>query len=86
MDSLISISTDGTIAFVYDDLLAPLVEEGESSIRRASHVEPHAAGGWSVDLSPMGGPVLPERFALRRDALAAEKAWIEEHLAGAIGD
>ncbi len=45
---------------------------------RASHVEP-CAGGWSADMSPVGGPVLTG-FTKRSQALAAEVAWLEENV------
>jgi hypothetical protein len=51
---------------------------GEVSIRRSSHVEPDAAGRWWADLGPVAGPRLGP-FALRSQALAAERVWLEEH-------
>ena len=51
---------------------------GNLSIRRASHVEPDARGGWWADLSPVGGAVLGP-FGRRSEALAAEQLWLEEH-------
>ena len=55
-----------------------LAELGAVDVRRASHVEPDGAGGWSADLSPVGGPVLTG-FHHRSEALAAEVAWLEQH-------
>jgi hypothetical protein len=51
---------------------------GVPDIRRASHVEPNADGGWWSDLSPVGGPRLGP-FGRRSEALAAEQAWLEGH-------
>lgn len=73
---IIRVTPQGGLHFVYDDELVPLLDLGASSIRRASHVEP-APGGWTADLSPVGGPVLGP-FILRAQALAAERRWLEE--------
>jgi len=51
---------------------------GVVSIRRASHVEPEADGTWCADLAPVGGPKLGP-YALRSQALDAERAWLEAH-------
>jgi hypothetical protein len=71
------IDAQATVRGLYDEAfdLSPL---GELSIRRASHVEPDAAGRWWADLSPSGGPKLGP-FARRSEAIAAEMAWIEAH-------
>ena len=45
---------------------------------RASHVEPDAAGQWSADLAPVGGPKLGP-FDTRADALAAEIVWLNRY-------
>ncbi len=77
----ISVRADGTVVFIYDDDLLPLMDMGRPEIRRASCVEP-APHGWTADLLPVGGPVLGP-FRWRRDALAAEVVWLEEyHLQG----
>lgn len=70
------ISPRGEITFVWDDRLEPLLPLGEVSIRRASWVEPRGTA-WIADLSPVGGPTLGP-FRLRHQALAAERAWLEE--------
>ena len=75
----IAIKPDGTMSFIYDDRLAGLCEEGDAHTTRASHVEPAAEGGWSADMAPVNGPILGP-FRLREDALAAEVAWLNEHL------
>lgn len=68
----------GDLEFIYDDRLAPLLEAGQSEVMRASHVEPDQ-GGWSADLSPVGGPILGP-FPLRNQALNAEVAWLKNFL------
>ena len=66
---------DGIIRAVYAEDL-DLKNLGSLVIRRASHVEPDAKGGWLADLSPVSGPVLGP-FNRRSEALAAEMAWLE---------
>lgn len=64
---------------IYDDALAPLLASlGETTTRRASHVEPDPRGGWQADMSPVGGPIL-RGFPLRSEALAAEREWLLAH-------
>ena len=72
------ISSSGQIRCIYGEAIS-LQELGTVSIHRASHVEPDASGNWLADLSPIDGPVLGP-FALRSEALAAEVAWLEQHL------
>lgn len=72
------ISPTGQIRCIYGEAIS-LQELGTVSIQRASHVEPDAAGNWLADLSPVDGPVLGP-FALRSEALAAEVAWLEQHM------
>ncbi|MEQ8208273.1 MAG: hypothetical protein RH917_00455 [Lacipirellulaceae bacterium] len=62
---------------LYTDKFA-LRELGSMRIERASHVEPDEQGDWLVDLGPVEGPRLGP-FPLRREALAAEVAWLEAH-------
>jgi len=69
------ISPTGTIRCVYSEAI-DLGRLGELDIRRASHVEPTAGGGWITDLSPVAGPTLGP-FPSRSLALAAEAAWLE---------
>ena len=76
----IVIDRGGTLRCLYTEEL-DLDALGELSIRRASHVEPTDGGGWTADLSPVGGPVLGP-FATRSAALPAEIAWLEEHMLG----
>ena len=70
----LSITPDGTIQFLWDDTLAPLLDLGEGEIKRASYVEPKG-NKWIADLHPAGGPVLGP-FPLRSDALTAEQDWL----------
>ena len=50
-------------------------EPGKLRITRASHVEPDAAGCWSADMGPSGGPVLGP-YSSRSEALQAERGWL----------
>jgi hypothetical protein len=79
--SKILVKPDGTLVFIYSDALAPLLDEGKATVKRASHVEPHPDGGWTADMTPhaKNGPVFGP-FALRQEALDAEVAWLEQHL------
>lgn len=70
----LTIGTDGTIRGIYSDDLTGIIEQGKARITRASHVEPHSAGGWFADMRPSGGPVLMadgHSFWLRDDLDAA---------------
>ncbi|MEQ8786695.1 MAG: hypothetical protein RIC55_10370 [Pirellulaceae bacterium] len=69
------ISPQGTLRCVYDETL-DLHGLGRLAISRGSHVEPDELGRWHADLSPAGGPTLGP-FALRSEALAAERDWFE---------
>lgn len=85
----IVIEPDGTITFIYSDDLADMLDLGTARVQRASHVEP-VAGGWTADMSPVGGPVLlaaeGKPFKLRSEALEAEVAWLNCHLLNGSGD
>ena len=53
----------GSASFIYDDSLAPLLKEGQSTVTRASHVEPASTvspgtEGWIADMRPSGGQIL----------------------------
>lgn len=80
----ISVADGGEMAFVYDDDLLELLDEGEATIARASHVEPapHPDGGqgWNVDMSPSGGPASLGVYRERSVALAVEVAWLQENV------
>lgn len=77
----VKIDVEGTMHFIWDDKLVPLLEAGAGTIRRASHVEPTSQGLWGADLSPVNGPLLGP-FRTRREALDAEVAWLEENFLG----
>ncbi len=71
------IDRTGQLRFVYDEAI-DLTALGQPVIRRASYVEPDADGRWSADMQPVNGPVLGP-FDRRSEALAAERAWLDEH-------
>jgi hypothetical protein len=71
-------TTTGCVRYLYDEAL-DLSALGQTSIRRASHVEPDEAGLWWADLALVAGPRLGP-FVRRSDALAAEAAWLEARL------
>lgn len=74
----LAVLADGSLAFLWDDDLAPLLDLGQATIQRVSRVEPEGRG-WTADLAPVGGPRLGP-FRLRGQALAAEREWLAEHL------
>jgi hypothetical protein len=53
---------------------------GSLHIARASYLEPDDQGQWWTDLSPAAGPILGP-FAMRSEALATERQWLDSHLA-----
>lgn len=71
----LSISPSGEVTFIYDDVHAGLMDEGEATTTRASHVEPQGSE-WIADMSPVDGPVLGP-FRLRREALDAEVEYLK---------
>lgn len=75
MEAIITVENGG-LSFIYSDALVELLNLGDATVTRASHVEP-AAGGWTADMSPVGGPVLGP-FRLRQEALDAEVSWLQE--------
>ena len=68
------VQPDGNVKCVYDEAI-DLTVLGRLRITRGSHVEPTAGGRWTADMGPCGGPVLGP-FALRSEALAAERDWL----------
>jgi hypothetical protein len=78
------VQPDGSLRCLYGEELN-LAALGRITIRRASHVEPTDDGRWTADLKPSGGPLLGP-FALRSEALEAERAWLETRLAGTVHD
>jgi hypothetical protein len=71
------VDAQGVVRCVYAEAI-DLTVLGPVSIRRASHVEPDAAGQWWADLAPVAGPRLGP-FARRAEALTAEQRWLEVH-------
>lgn len=82
MPASIFVRPDGTVEFLYEDALRPLLALGPATITRASHVEPTPDGRWTADLSPRGGPLLGP-FTRRQEALDAERSWLQAHWLGA---
>jgi len=74
------IERGGRVRCLYDEAI-DLAALGAVSIARASHVEPDRAGAWWAELAPVHGPRLGP-FAKRTAALAAERAWLEQHWLG----
>ena len=68
----------GVATCLYDEAI-DLSRFGPLDFHRASHVEPDVLGRWWADLHPVAGPVLGP-FALRSEALTAERIWLEERL------
>lgn len=83
MELVITFDDNGRARAVYDDALAPVfsaLSDARPRVRRVSHVEPALlSSGWCADMAPVDGPILGP-FALRSEALAAERAWLTEHL------
>ena len=77
------VSPDGTARGLYGELIDPGVL-GPARTVRASHVEPADGGGWTADLSPVGGPTLGP-YPLRSAALTAEAEWLRRNLLTATG-
>ena len=72
----IIIQPDGTMTYIYNDDMVALMDEGTSTTRRVSHVEPNSDGpGWTADMSPVAGPVLGP-YRTRGEALSAEVEWL----------
>lgn len=68
---------DGVAEFVYSDDLVDLTKQGDTTITRASHVEPHPTRlGWIADMAPSGGPVLGKT----RTFADCERDIIDDHL------
>ena len=79
------VDSAGAIRCVYDEAI-DLAALGRLSVRRGSHVEPDAAGYWTADLAPVGGPALGP-YKRHSEALEAERAWLEEFwLCGSVSD
>ena len=78
-ETVLHITANGTVQFIWSDELAVLLEEGPAEVRRVSHVEFDAATqGWTADLSPVNGPTLGP-FPTRQLALDAEIHWLRDN-------
>lgn len=75
---IIFIPPQGNARALYHDDVT-LSKLGRVKLLRASHVEPDEPNRWWADLSPVSGPRLGP-FEKRGEALAAEVAWLEEHV------
>ena len=73
----IIVDVHGNARSIYTETIS-LSRLGSIKIRRGSHVEPIAGGKWIADMSPVGGPKLGP-FAVRSQALAAERRCLEKH-------
>ena len=71
------ITQTGQVRTVYDETI-DLSKLGQLEIRRGSHVEPTTEGKWTVDLSPVDGPILGP-CDRRSEALKAEHQWLVEN-------
>jgi hypothetical protein len=71
------IDNKGLVRCIYDEAFDVAVL-GSIDINRASYVEPTAGGQWNADMSPVAGPLLGP-FAVRSEALAAERQWLQQH-------
>ena len=72
---------DGTIRFIYDDALKPVLELGECHVSRASHVDPILEDGkinWYADMTPCGHLERLGPFNTRDEAIKAEIAFLTE--------
>jgi hypothetical protein len=76
---VISVDEEGDLVYIYDDDLADAFPGAVKTVARASHVEPAEDGTWTADMQPVGGGVLAG-YALRKEALEAEVAWLEENV------
>lgn len=69
------------MSFIYSDEMKSLLEEGQATVTRASHVEPHPDGGWTADMGPVNGPILGP-FNFRQTALNEEVDWLNNEMFG----
>jgi hypothetical protein len=69
------IDIKGVVRCIYEEAVN-LAAIGSFDIKRVSRVEPTASGLWTANLSPVAGPILGP-FALRSEALAAERRWLQ---------
>lgn len=71
---------NGELKTIYNDEFLPFFNKlGEVSTTRASYVEPiPGSTDWSIDLTPVGGPIL-RPFKTRDEAIQTEINWLLEN-------
>lgn len=74
----INIAKDGTLRFIYDETLTPLLNTGAATVQRASFLTEQDDGQWIGNLAPVQGPTIGP-FPTRALAIEAEREWIEQH-------
>ena len=74
----INIAKDGTLRFIYDETLSPLLTTGAANVQRASFLSEQENGEWMGNLAPVQGPTIGP-FPTRALAIQAEREWIEKH-------
>lgn len=67
----------GVVRHIYTEKFEQV--DGNTTITRASHVEPDQNGSWQVDLSPIGGETV-DGFKKRSDALEYEEGVVNQWL------
>ena len=91
LKAILTFDEKAGVMFVYEDAekvlgdeILTLLELGDFSTKRASHVEPSRVrkgmtelSAWTADMSPVGGPILGP-FSFRYEALKAERDWLRE--------
>lgn len=75
----LSIDSNGNVRSIYTDEALELYEAlGSYTVTRASNVEPQS-NGWTVDLTPVGGPGPMRIYRHRSTALKAEEQWLKKY-------
>lgn len=78
-EHVIAFDESGNMQFVYSDELLDLLDEGDATVTRVSHVEPTSDNRWTADMTPVRGPILGP-FKTHAKALAAERMWLREQV------
>lgn len=83
---ILSVSRKGDLRFIHNDRLRGLMDAGDATIKRASHVEPGDPTRGQDPLkwyaSMVNGPVLGP-FNSHQQAIDEEIKWLNEHNLGA---
>jgi hypothetical protein len=69
----------GVSKFIYDDQMLDFMEGADCDVRRVSYVEPNRTS-WSADMHPVSPGTVLGPFKTRKEALDAERSWIEKKL------